>query len=38
MKELDRLQHKFEQTTDKKEKIRLLRKIAKVKQNNEVLK
>jgi len=38
MKELDKLQHKLEQTTDKKEKIRLLRKIAKVKQNNEVLK
>jgi len=38
MKELDKLQHKLEQTTDKKEQIRLLRKIAKVKQNNEVLK
>ena len=38
MKELDKLQHKLEETTDKKEKIRLLRKIEKVKQNNEVLK
>ena len=38
MKELDRLQHKLKETTDKKEKIKLLRKIAELKQNNEVLK
>jgi len=38
MKELDKLQRKLEQTTDKKEKIRLLRKLKQLKQNNEVLK
>jgi len=38
MKELDKLQHKLEQTTDKKEKIKLLNQIKELKEGNEIIK
>jgi len=38
MKELYKLHHKLEQTTDKKEKIRLLNQIKELKEGKETLK